>query len=126
MSEIPEESDPFLEELIARWVKRKLQRGRPWVYDIVRILLPRSKGLRLQRIYQEVREIRDPRELPKPRMFEETVRSTIYSHSAQSPKWNGNDEDDLFRSLQRGLWSTNVDRATAWIKRHESNIFLEE
>ena len=59
-------------------------------------------------------------------MFEETVRSAIYSHSKGSPKWNGNDEDDLFQSLQRGLWSTNVDRATAWIKRYESDIFLKD
>ncbi len=126
MSEMPEENDRFLDELIVRWWKRKLQKGRPWAYDIVQVLLPRSKGLRLQRIYQEVREIRDPSELPKPKMFEETVRSAIYSHSKGSPKWNGNEEDDLFQSLQRGLWSTNVDRATAWIKRHEFNIFLED
>jgi hypothetical protein len=120
-----EEENDFIGDLVLWLQKRQLRKDRPWVYDIVRVILPRqSKGLRMQRIYQEVRDMRDPSGLPKPRAFEAIVRHMIYIHSKASPQWNGNAEDDLFISLQRGLWSTNVDRADAWIKRHESNIFL--
>ena len=81
------------------------------------VLEHRPNGLSLPRIYDDVRELRNPADLPKPKEFEATVRSTIYSHSAETPKWNGNEQDDLFRRPKRGVWKANADRVAAWLQK---------
>ena len=81
MSDPPEAFDPSIEELLNRVVKeleaRGLRRARPWAYDITRVLADRPRGVTLQRIYESVRGLRDPVDLPKPKEFEATVCSTI-------------------------------------------------
>lgn len=117
-----ETSDASLTDFLADYNKWALRKDRPWAFDIVRVLIDRKNGLRMQRIYDHVRDMRDPVDLPKVREFEATVRSTIYQHSKGSPKWTGNQDDDLFYSPSRGLWCVHVGRAKVWIGRHEAAI----
>jgi hypothetical protein len=99
-----------------------LRKDRPWVYDVVRVLADRPAGLTLQRVYDHVRDMRHPIDLPKPKEFEATVRRTIYNHASQSKDWCGGEENDLFRSPKRGTWQVNLDRARAWIIKHEMKV----
>jgi hypothetical protein len=116
-------SDPIefsWEELEARYepIRRMkaLRKERPWAFDLIRVLWARPRGLSNQEIYDAIREIRDPAELPKPKQFAATIRAELNRHTKVSPSWSGNADDDLFHKPRgRGSWAVNYTTAIAWL-----------
>ena len=112
------------EELEARYepIRRMkaLRRERPWAFDLIRVLWAHPRGLNNQQIYDAVREIRDPSELPKPKQFAATIRAELNRHTRASPSWSGKTEDDLFcKPRGRGSWAVNYETAIAWLSSRE-------
>ena len=101
-----------------------LRKDRPWVYDVVRVLLFCPTGLPLQQVYREVRSLRDPLDLPKPKALEETIRDAIYEHSSDSTRFRGFAKNDLFKSPRRGTWQVRPDPALEWVRQHEEITYL--
>jgi hypothetical protein len=99
---------------------RKLRRQRPWVRDIIRVLWGASQtGLSMDRLVDNLWEMRKPSGLNMPRAFRKTVQSFLNQHTAQSSQWNRRIEDDLFYSPKgkgSGVWAIHRDRANAWLK----------
>ena len=68
--------DRFFEDIEKNIKRKKLREDRPWVYDMIRVLW--SSGLMsMQRLTDELWEMRKPVGLPMPRKFKHTVQSFL-------------------------------------------------
>ena len=70
-----------------------------WVEDIVRAITNIGGQATLTQIYDEVKQIRQG---PLPKMWQHIIQDTIYQHSSDTQKFQGN---DLFRKVDKGVWS---------------------
>lgn len=70
-----------------------------WVEDIVRAITNLGGQAPLTQIYDEVKRIRQG---PLPKMWQHIIQDTIYQHSSDTQKFQGN---DLFRKIDKGVWS---------------------
>jgi hypothetical protein len=126
MSKTLAEDDLWSEEAEERRVaflkSKKLRSERPWVRDIIRVLWNYRSGVSMQRLTEELWEMRQPAGLPMPRRFTKTVQSFLNQHTHQSSRWNGKSEDDLFYSPKgkgSGTWAVHHETAAAWLKARE-------
>ncbi|MDR3643706.1 MAG: hypothetical protein P4M02_01365 [Clostridia bacterium] len=99
----------------------RLRHDRPWVFDLIKVLWGRQRGLEMPQLYREIREYRGPTGLINSvQRFEAAVRSALNHHTSQSSRWKGKPEDDLFYSPRgRGTWAVRPDKALAWLKSHD-------
>lgn len=70
-----------------------------WVEDIIQVLKNLGGQATLYQIYDEVRKIRQG---PLPKMWQHIIQDTIYQHSSDTQKFQGN---DLFRKVDKGVWA---------------------
>lgn len=70
-----------------------------WIEDIVRAITNLGGQATLTQIYEEVKRIRQG---PLPKMWQHIIQDTIYQHSSDTQKYQGN---DLFRKVDKGVWS---------------------
>jgi len=78
-----------------------------WVEDVIQALKNLGGQATLNQIYDEVRRIRQG-SLPK--MWQHIIQDTIYQHSSDTQKFQGN---DLFRKVDKGVWSIRKQTAVA-------------
>lgn len=98
------------------FAKRRLQKSRPWAYDISRVLWA-SRSVSMHQLTRRLWELRNPAGLPMPKRFQRTVQSALNQHTSQSLVFSGKPEDDLFYSPEgkgSGTWAVHKDRAAAW------------
>lgn len=70
-----------------------------WVEDIITAIKHMGGQATLTQIYDEVKRIRQG---PLPKMWQHIIQDTIYQHSSDTQKFQGN---DLFRKVDKGVWS---------------------
>lgn len=70
-----------------------------WVEDIIRAITNLGGQAPLTQIYEEVKRIRQD---PLPKMWQHIIQDTIYQHSSDTQKFQGN---DIFRKVDKGVWS---------------------
>ncbi|MHB1480828.1 MAG: DUF4268 domain-containing protein, partial [Bellilinea sp.] len=87
--------------------KRRGELVPTWVEDIIQALKNLGSQATLNQIYQEVRRIRQE---PLPKMWQHIIQDTIYQHSSDTQKFQGN---DLFRKVDKGVWSIRKQTAVA-------------
>jgi hypothetical protein len=99
---------------------RRLQKSRPWAYDISRVLWA-SRSVSMHQLTQRLWDLRNPSGLPMPKRFQRTVQSALNHHTSQSIGFNRKPEDDLFYSPEgkgSGTWAVHRERAAAWAEAH--------
>jgi hypothetical protein len=105
-----------IDKIIAENPLKFLRESRPWIYDIIRVLIGRPRGLSNQEIYREMHSIRDKSGLPMPRSFEATIRSALNSHYSASSQWSGKQVDAiLYKPDGRGTWAIHKDKVKPWL-----------
>lgn len=87
--------------------KRRGELVPTWVEDIIQALKNLGSQATLSQIYEEVRRIRQG---PLPKMWQHIIQDTIYQHSSDTQKFQGN---DLFRKVDKGVWSIRKQTAVA-------------
>lgn len=70
-----------------------------WLQNIVEALKQMGGQATLKQIYDEVCRIRQE---PLPKMWQHIIQDTIYQHSSDTQKFQGN---DLFRKVDKGIWA---------------------
>jgi hypothetical protein len=79
--------------------KRKGAVTASWVKDITQALKNLGGQAALNQIYDEVSRIRQG---PLPKMWQHIIQDTIYQHSSDTQKFQGN---DLFHKVDKGVWA---------------------
>lgn len=75
-----------------------------WIEDILQALINLGGQATLTQIYEEVKRIR---QVPLPKLWQHIVQDTIYQHSSDTQKFQG---DDLFRKVDKGVWAVREHR----------------
>ncbi len=70
-----------------------------WIEDINQALKNLGGQANLNQIYDEVSRIRQG---PLPKMWQHIIQDTIYQHSSDTQKFQGN---DLFHKIDKGVWA---------------------
>jgi len=70
-----------------------------WIEDINQALKNLGGQATLNQIYDEVSRIRQG---PLPKMWQHIIQDTIYQHSSDTQKFQGN---DLFHKIDKGVWA---------------------
>jgi len=86
-----------------------------WVEDIVRAITNYGGQATLTQIYDEVKRIRQG---PLPKMWQHIIQDTIYQHSSDTQKFQGN---NLFQRMGNGIWAlydqSNISQPTRFAKK---------
>lgn len=80
-------------------IKGKDEYMSTWIENITLALNNLGGQATLTQIYDEVKRIRQG---PLPKMWQHIIQDTIYQHSSDTQKFQGN---DLFRKVDKGVWS---------------------
>jgi hypothetical protein len=108
-----------VEEAVAA---KKLRDENPYVRDLIRVLWPYQRGLQRQFVIDRVWALRQPKGLPIPKTFEQTVQSSFNQYNAESQvflKSGRSPEEALFYPVGgkgSGRWAVYHERAARWLR----------
>src|SRR5262245_45592392 len=127
-----ESIDEWIEKLLlhtqAKKAAKKQRQEHPYVLYLIKVLWPYRYGLRRADVIERIWALREPKGLPMPKNFGETIQSSFNHHTSQSAEFikrGTGSEEDLFFSPKgkgSGIWAVHPDRAEAWLKRKQLEI----